>query len=142
MFLFTGPVLLLLSTVFEWIMGNFFSMMVHGMFAVFWLSIGVLQLPTWGLAAAYSKSGSAAEGAASVEFNAAIALYLTVWGFALFTFFIFTLRLNIVFCLIFGIGSTAVWTYSAAFWRVAAHNYDAALKLQKVSSRSPRWGNN
>jgi len=28
MFFFTGPVLLLLSTIFEWIMGNFFSMMV------------------------------------------------------------------------------------------------------------------
>ena len=93
MFLFVGPLLLTLTTVFEWIMGNFFPMMVCGLFAVFWLSFGFLQLPTLQLAAAYSKTGtSAADGAASVQYNAALALYLIVWGFALFTFFIFTLN--------------------------------------------------
>jgi len=30
--------------VFEWVMGNFFPMMVMGLFAVFWLSFGMLQL--------------------------------------------------------------------------------------------------
>src|ERR1700755_2477422 len=42
-FFFTGPVLLILTAIFEWIMGNFFPMMVCGLFAVFWLSFGVLQ---------------------------------------------------------------------------------------------------
>jgi len=66
-------------------MGNFFSMMVCSLFAVFWLSFGLLQLPTLGLAAAYSATGNAAEGAASPEFNSVIGIYLIVWGFALFT---------------------------------------------------------
>lgn len=39
--------------IFEWIMGNFFPMMVMGLFSVFWLSFGLLQLPTLQLAAAY-----------------------------------------------------------------------------------------
>jgi succinate-acetate transporter protein len=68
-----GPVLLLLSLVFEWIMGNFFPMMVSGLFAVFWLSFGMLELLTLGLAAPYSTAG-----AASKEFNAVVALYLLI----------------------------------------------------------------
>lgn len=77
------------------------QMMVMSLFAVFWLSFGLLQLPTLGLAAAYSSTGNAAEGAASKEYNAVIALYLVVWGFALLTFFVFTLKTNAVFAGIF-----------------------------------------
>ena len=47
-------------------------MMVMGLFAVFWLSFGLLQLPSLGLAAAYSATGNAAEGAASKEYNAVV----------------------------------------------------------------------
>ncbi len=76
-------------------------MMVQSLFAVFWLSFGLLQLPTLGLAAAYSPTGNAAEGALSQEYNSVIGLYLIVWGFALFTFWIFTLKTNSVFAGIF-----------------------------------------
>ena len=61
--------------------------MVMSLFAVFWLSFGPLQMPTLGLAAAYSATGNAADGAASKEYNAVVGLYLIVWGFALLTFF-------------------------------------------------------
>ena len=143
MFFFTGPVLLLLSTIFEWVQGNFFPMMVCGIFAVFWLSFGVLQLPSWGLAAAYSATGNSAEGAASVGYNAAIALYLLAWGFALLTFFVFTLKTNAVFAMIFGFVTTASFILSAAYWRVAMADYVMAMALQKVcaSSLNPWiWG--
>ncbi|MCJ1420647.1 hypothetical protein MMC32_007006 [Xylographa parallela] len=132
MFFFTGPVLLLLSTIFEWVQGNFFPMMVCGIFAVFWLSFGVLQLPSWGLAAAYSATGSSAEGAATVGYNAAIALYLLAWGFALLTFFVFTLKTNAIFALIFGFVTTASFILSAAYWRVAMEDYVMAMALQKA----------
>jgi uncharacterized protein len=118
-------------------MGNFFPMMVCGLFAVFWLSFGTLQLPSWQLAASYSASGTdAATGAASVGYNAGIALYLIVWGFALFTFFIFTLKTNVVFALIFLLVDVGAWCLSAAYWKVAAGEYVTALKLQKVG---PMW---
>jgi uncharacterized protein len=132
-FFFTGPVLLILTTIFEWILGNFFPMMVCGLFSVFWLSFGVLQLPEWQIAASYSTAGNAADGAISVGYNAAIALYLIVWGFALFTFFFFTLRTNTVFALIFGLVSVAAFVLSAAYWKVASGDFTHALKLQKVS---------
>lgn len=133
--MFVGPLLLILTTIFEWIMGNFFPMMACSLFAVFWLSFGFLQLPTLQLAAAYSSTGtSAAEGAASVQYNAALALYLTVWGFALSTFFIFTLKTNTVFALIFLFVTCASWVLAGAYWKVASGEYVMAGHLQKVRS--------
>ncbi|KIW74607.1 hypothetical protein AYO21_10317 [Fonsecaea monophora] len=132
-FFFVGPVLLVLTVIFEWIMGNFFSMMVCGLFAVFWLSFGMLQLPTLGLATPYSPSGTnAVIGSASKEYNAVIALYLIVWGFALFTFFIFTLKTNVVFALIFLFVTMGAWVLSGAYWKVSTGDYDTAADLQKT----------
>jgi len=132
MFFFVGPLLLVLTTIFEWIMGNFFSMMVCSLFSVFWLSFGFLQLPTLGLAAAYSPTGNAAEGAASVAYNAAIALYLIVWGFALLTFFIFTLKTNLIFAGIFLLVTTGCFVLAGAYWKVASGEYITAGHLQKA----------
>jgi uncharacterized protein len=109
-------------------------MMVCGLFAVFWLSFGLLQIPAYGLQAAYSASGTdAAAGAASKQYNAVLALYLLVWGFALFTFWIFTLRINAVFAGIFGLVTIGVWILSGAYWKVSTGDYAMAGRLQKVS---------
>lgn len=141
-FFFTGPLLLTLTTIFEFILGNFFPMMVCGLFAVFWLSFGVLQLPTLGLATPYAttttasssvtSTAAAVEGMASKQYNAVIALYLLVWGFALFTFFIFTLKTNTVFALIFLFVTLGAWVLSGAYWKVSTGDYDSASKLQKT----------
>jgi len=131
-FFFTGPVLLLLTTIFEWIMGNFFSMMVMGMFAVFWLSFGVIEAPSWGIAASYSPTGNPEQGALSVGYNAAIALYLVVWGFWLLTMFVFTLRTNIVFVAIFLCATASSFVISASFWKVSTGHFEVALRLQKA----------
>ncbi|PSK46213.1 Protein alcS [Elsinoe australis] len=134
-FFFTGPVLLILALIFEWIMGNFFPMMVMGLFAVFWLSFGMLQLPTLGLAAAYSTTGdNMAEGMASPAYNAVIALYLLVWGFALLTFFIFTLRTNAVFASIFLFVTIGVFILSGAYWKVSTGDFSQAQALQKAGA--------
>jgi len=109
------------------------QMMVMSLFSVFWLSFGLLQLPSLGLAAAYSATGNAAEGAASKEYNAVIGLYLIVWGFALITFFIFTLRTNAVFACIFFFVSVAAWILAGAYFKVGSGDYVMAGQLQKVS---------
>jgi uncharacterized protein len=117
-------------------MGNFFPMMVCGLFAVFWLSFGTLQLPTWQIAASYSTSGTnVAEGMASVGYNAGIAIYLIVWGFTLFTFFLFTLKTNVIFACIFFFVDVGVWLLTAAYWKVASGEYATAMKLQKVRNK-------
>lgn len=107
--------------------------MVMSLFSVFWLSFGLIQLPTLGLAAAYSATGNAAEGAASKEYNSVIALYLIVWGFALFTFCIFTLKTNAVFALIFLFVTIGAWILAGAYFAVGRGHYVTAGHLQKVS---------
>lgn len=113
-------------------MGNFFSMMVCGLFCVFWLSFGMLQLPTVGIAASYSSTANATEGALSVGYNAGIGLYLIALGFTMFSFFIFTLKTNTVFALIFGLATATVFVLSSAYWHVALGNYEIATRLQHV----------
>ncbi|KAK0749085.1 GPR1/FUN34/yaaH family-domain-containing protein [Schizothecium vesticola] len=135
-FFFTGPVLLLFAMVFEWVMGNFFPMMVMGLFAVFWLSFGMLQLPTLGLALPYATEADPT-GMSSPQYNAVIALYLLVWGFALFTFFIFTCKINAVFASIFGLVTTACWVLSGAYWKVTKGEFEMAGRLQTVSPGYP-----
>ena len=133
-FFFTGPVLLLLTTIFEWIMGNFFSMMACGVFSVFWLSFGMLQLPTLELASPYSSDrADSTVSATSSSYNAVIAVYLVVWGFALFTFWIFTFKTNVVFVLIFIFATVGVWVLSSSYWKLSAGKYEQARSWQKVS---------
>lgn len=109
-----------------------------GLFAVFWLSFGLLQLPTLALASAYSTTGSEAEGLASPGYNATVGLYLIVWGFALFTFFIFTLKTNAVFAGIFLFVTMAAWVLAGAYFKVASGDYVMAGHLQKVSKSNGR----
>lgn len=98
---------------------------------VFWLSFGCLQLPTLQLGAPYASTADPT-GYGSPEFNATVALYLIIWGFALFTFFIFTTKINAVFAAIFLLVSTAAWVLSAAYWKVSQGEYEAAGKIQKA----------
>ena len=177
-FFFVAPLLLTISFICEWIVGNFFSMMVMGtytieicspnsrqsyraeyattddvfvesietfanhsillilgMFSVFWLSFGMLNLPTLGLAAAYSPSGTnATVGGASPEYNAGIGIFLIVWGFSFFTYFFFTLKTNVVFASIFFFATTAIWILAGAYFRVSTGDYGTAGALQKVSN--------
>ncbi|KAK4040380.1 hypothetical protein C8A01DRAFT_46276 [Parachaetomium inaequale] len=129
-FFFVGPVLLTFAMVFEWVMGNFFPMMVMGLFSVFWSSFGMLQLPTLQLGAPYATAADPT-GLASPGYNSAVAVYLLVWGFALFTFFIFTCKINAVFAAIFLLVSVAAWVLSGAYWKVSWGDYEEAARLQK-----------
>ncbi|KAI1282910.1 GPR1/FUN34/yaaH family-domain-containing protein [Xylaria sp. FL0933] len=132
-FLFTGPVLLFVAMIFEWIMGNFFPMMVMGLFTVFWLSFGLLNLPTLGLGTPFATT-SDPTGLSSQGYNAAVALYLIVWGFALFTFFIFTLKVNFVFAALFFLVSIGAWLLGAAYFKVSYGDYAGAMLCQKAGA--------
>jgi hypothetical protein len=109
-------------------------MMICGFFSVFWFSFGLLELPTMGFAASYSATGNAAEGAASVGYNSGIALYLIALGCTLFTFFIFTLRTNVVLAIIIGLATVAIWILSGAYFKVSSGDFGMASQLQKVLS--------
>jgi FtsH-binding integral membrane protein len=113
-------------------MGNFSPMMVCGLFCVFWLSFKILQLPTAGIAALYSKTGNASEGALSVGYNAGMALYFMASGFTMFTFFIFALKTNRAFAFIFACTTSAVFILLSAYWHFALEKYTMAIHFQHV----------
>jgi len=58
---------------------------------------------------------------------------LIIWGFALFTYFIFTLKTNCVFAGIFLFVTIACWILSGAYWKVSRGDYATAHTLQVVS---------
>lgn len=107
--------------------------MVMSLSAVFWLSSGLLQLRSLGLVAAYSPTSDTTEGAASPEYNAVIKLYLAVWGFALFTFWIFTIKTTTIFALIFLFVTLGAWVLARAYFQVPSGDYTMAGQLRTVS---------
>lgn len=113
-------------------MGRFLSMMICGFFAVFWLSFSPVLLPTLGIAASYSATGSTAEGIVSQGYNAGIALYLVAMGCAEFTFFVFALKTNVVLVLLNALATTATYLLAAAYFNVSIGNFDKATTLQHV----------
>ncbi|KAI0877774.1 GPR1/FUN34/yaaH family-domain-containing protein [Hypoxylon argillaceum] len=130
-FFFVGPVTMILALIFEWILGNFFSMMVMGLFSVFWLSFGLLEVPNLALGIPFATPDDPT-GMASREYNAAIGLYLIVWGFAFFTFFIFTTRINAVLSTIFSLTAIATWLLATAYFKSSWGDYEAGGKYQKA----------
>nr|OQO19133.1 hypothetical protein B0A51_12988 [Rachicladosporium sp. CCFEE 5018] len=119
-FFFTGPVLMGLATIFEWIQGNFFQMMICGLFTVFWLSWGLIFTPSVGIAASYSTTGNALEGMLSKQYNATLAIYALVWGFAILTFFVFTLGANAVMAAVFFLLCVGAFCAGGALFFAAA----------------------
>ncbi|CAK3902640.1 Clavaminate synthase [Lecanosticta acicola] len=133
-FFFVGPLMLTLAAIFNWIMGNFYPMMATSLFAVFWLSFGMLQLPSLGLAAYYSPDGTnATEGASSAGYNTVIGLYLVVWGFAFLTYLIFAMKTNVVFAAIFFYAAVAVWVLAGAYFKTATGDYTTAGHCQTAA---------
>ncbi|KXT17799.1 hypothetical protein AC579_5327 [Pseudocercospora musae] len=131
-FFFVGPLLLTLAAIFNWIMGNFFPMMATSLFAVFWLSFGMLQLPTLGLAEYYATDAAGTNGAATNGYNVVIGLYLIIWGFAFMTYFVFALKTNVVFSGIFLLAAAAGWVLAGAYLETGAGDYVMAGQLQKA----------
>ncbi|CAK7568200.1 MAG: hypothetical protein SEPTF4163_006185 [Sporothrix epigloea] len=128
---FFGAMLLIVGMIGEWIMGNFFSMITMGLFGIFWLSFGLLQLPTLQLISPYITADDPT-GANSPEFNASLALFLLVWGFAIFTLTIFSLKTNAVFATIYVILTAFSFVMSGCYWRLSAGDTGMAVGLQKA----------
>ncbi|KAK6443069.1 hypothetical protein LTR95_000586 [Oleoguttula sp. CCFEE 5521] len=140
-FFFTGPVLMGLATIFEWIRGEFmqasalleFIMMICGLFTVFWSSWGLIFTPSVGIAATYSLSGNVLEGSLSKPYNATLAIYALVWGFAILTFFVFTLGANAVLAAVFFLLWTGAFCISGTYWCLSLSKISTAQTLKTAS---------
>ncbi|KAI3317344.1 GPR1/FUN34/yaaH family-domain-containing protein [Xylariaceae sp. AK1471] len=131
-FFFVAPITLLFSMVFEWIMGNFFSMLVMGYFAVFWLSFGLLQLPGLNLALPYATPEDPT-GMSSKAFNGDVGLFLIVWGAGILTFCIFSLTINVALTALFALFTSGVWCLAVSYLKTAAGELAAVPYLHKTA---------
>lgn len=69
---------------FHQVLGNTFPSMVFTTFGGYWIAYAISNDPAVGIAAAFSASGSAAEGATNPAYNSGIAIYLVCWGVMVF----------------------------------------------------------
>ncbi|KAK9479555.1 GPR1/FUN34/yaaH family-domain-containing protein [Lipomyces japonicus] len=101
-FVFVGGLLLLLSGILEFLLGNTFSFVVFCSFGAFWLSFAGILIPSFNSVGAYSPTGdSQVLGLNTKGFQASIAFYLLFWALAVLILLICALRTNIAFVLLF-----------------------------------------
>jgi len=101
---------LYLAGIGEWIIGNTFPCVVFITFGGFWTAYGIINQPSFGVAASFAPAGfnetasgmtAAAAGAATPAFNAGLGMYFAVWGILCVVYFIASLRTNVPFAIIF-----------------------------------------
>ena len=95
-----GGIGLFVAGLLEFILGNTFPFVVFTTFGCYWWAFGFITSPVQELAAGLG-GGSAATGAASLDYNAGIAFYLVFWGVLVFVYLLGALRTNVVFVILF-----------------------------------------
>ena len=101
---------------------------------VFWLSLGALYVPIFGVAESYSTTGNPADGYNSPGFNSDLGLYLVAWGLGVFVMLICTMKTNIVSIVLFAILDAGLFIFAASHLQLASGNSESAIVLQKVIS--------
>ncbi|BFZ54116.1 hypothetical protein PYCC9005_001148 [Savitreella phatthalungensis] len=123
-----GGTCMIFAGIGEWILGNTFPFVVFFSFGSFWVSFAILNSSFYGLQAAYSTTGSAAQGAESIGYNSGFSFYLLFWGLMCTVYFVISLRTNVVFATIFLTVDMAFLLLAGTYWHTAAGNMDAAHK--------------
>ncbi|KAK9480374.1 GPR1/FUN34/yaaH family-domain-containing protein [Lipomyces japonicus] len=101
-FVFVGGVLLLLSGILEFFLGNTFSFVVFCSFGAFWLAFAGVLIPGFNSIGAYSATGdSQVLGISTKGFQASLAFYLLFWAIAVVILLICSLRTNVAFVALF-----------------------------------------
>ncbi|KAJ5745084.1 GPR1/FUN34/YaaH-class plasma membrane protein [Penicillium odoratum] len=110
-FWFSGGLLLIISCILEFILGNTFVYLVFGTYA-----------------AAYEPSNPANPG-----FHRAFAFYPLYVGILSFFFFLVSVRTNLVYMLLFLCLTLGMELLAAAFWQLASLETASATRCQKAS---------
>ncbi|KAM5341497.1 hypothetical protein ACJ41O_014528 [Fusarium nematophilum] len=129
-YFFMGGLLMLISGIMEWVLGNSFPSIVFCSFGGFWLSFAGTLNPSFAAFSSYAPpdAASPAEGMATRGFNASLGFWLIAVGMLAIIYLICALRTNVVFVIIFVSLIPALFLLAGAFW-VLADDYvgNAAL---------------
>ncbi|RMD44087.1 hypothetical protein DV735_g944, partial [Chaetothyriales sp. CBS 134920] len=135
---FFGGLLMTLSAVFEFILGNTFPFVVFGSFGAFWLSWAATLTPYFNAAAAYQPDNPAA-ALVNPVFLASFGYFFLYMGVLCLLYLIVSLRTNVVFVLIFTLiipvfGLLTGYVWNAALGKVHESLLEAAGALAFVVS--------
>ncbi|KAL1899416.1 hypothetical protein Sste5346_002812 [Sporothrix stenoceras] len=131
-YFFFGGLLMFITGLLEWVLGNSFPSIVFTAFGCFWFTFGGILCPSFGTYGFYAAAGDAAStGLAAKGFNASLGFFLVAFGLFTAILFICSLRTNVVFVIIFLTLIPAFACLGAAFWYQAE---DLAGTVDKVTT--------
>lgn len=131
-YFFFGGLLMVISGVLEWVLGNTFPFIVFSVFGAFWLAYAAtLQDGFYGAISSYTSTVPQGENPAnSTGFRAGFGFFLLFMGLFCLICLVCSLRTNLAFFMIFFCLVLTFGFLTGAFWQVANGNADLALKLQ------------
>ncbi|ORY77008.1 GPR1/FUN34/yaaH family-domain-containing protein [Protomyces lactucae-debilis] len=133
-FTWLGGLIMVVSGLLEFFLGNTFAALSFSTFGGFYLSFGTLLNPDNGIAAAYANSASATEtfnnGGSTTGYLSGLALYCLWWGVLDFLYFIVSLRTNVTFALVFITIDIDLFLLAASYWQTTLGHTDLAQRLQ------------
>ncbi|KAL1887172.1 hypothetical protein Sste5346_010383 [Sporothrix stenoceras] len=119
-YFFLGGMLMFVSGLLEWVLGNSFPSIVFCSVGCFWFTFGGILCPSFGTYGFYAAPGEAATtGLSAPGFNSSLAFFLVSFSLFAVILFICSLRTNIVFVVIFLTLIPAFACLGAAFWYMA-----------------------
>ena len=101
---------------------------------VFWLSLGILFVPSLNIISSYSSTNSFTDGGNSPGLNASVGLYLIAWGMITMILLIVSVKTNIVTVVLFAILDAGFFIFAASHLQLASGNAGVALILQRVGA--------
>ncbi|CZR67631.1 related to Y.lipolytica GPR1 protein and Fun34p [Phialocephala subalpina] len=131
-YLFFGGLLLIISGLLEFSLGNTFPFVVFMSFGAFWLSYGITLQPSYNAYTAYAptNSTSSTAGLATKGFNASFGFLMLFMGVLCLVFLICSLRTNVVYVVVFSTLVVAFGLLTGLHFQLAVGNADLAAGLQ------------
>jgi succinate-acetate transporter protein len=100
--LFTGGLTNLLVCIFELLVGNTFAYVIFGTLGGYFLSLGCILTPPFGIVDAYVKKADKAQALhGAKEMRNALGLFNLCWAIMFFLFMIASIRANVFMVMIF-----------------------------------------
>ncbi|KAL2783073.1 GPR1/FUN34/yaaH family-domain-containing protein [Aspergillus keveii] len=115
---FLGGLLLLITSILEFILGNTFPCVVFGTIGGFWFAFAATMIPSFNAAAPYSSTGDTAAGLASTSFMNTYAFLFITMAILMLIFLICATRTNLVYTFIFFTLLLVFLFLSAGYWRL------------------------
>jgi len=134
---FLGGLLLLITSILEFILGNTFPCVVFGTIGGFWFAFAATMIPAFNAAAPYSASTTdTVAGLSSAGFMNTYAFLFITMAVLMLIFMICATRTNIVYTLIFLTLLVVFLLLSSAYWLLAEGNSAGGSRCVKGAGAS------